>query len=341
MSSSPSSSTADAAASPVDWPRFAELVDTHQRFLLTSHIRPDCDAVGSELGMAGVLAKLGKEVRIINPFETPAALRFIDPEGKLESLESNGAREWIDSTDVLMVLDTTAWAQLGAMGDVIRSTRAKVVVVDHHPSGDDLGAELFKDTTAEATGRLVMEAAEHLGVALSPDVARALFAAMATDTGWFRFASTTPKTFELAAQLVAAGAEPDRIYKELYENDTLARLKLIGLAMGRTQTELDGRLIYTWLERSDFEATGAVPQDSEDVINMTLSVGGTEVAVILVEQIGGGFKISFRSRCELDCRRVAEQFGGGGHKKAAGAFVDEPLSAARRKVLDGVRAAMR
>jgi len=290
--------------------------------------------------MAGILAELGKEVRIINPFETPPNLRFIDPQGKLQSLKSDGAKEWIESAEVLMVLDTTAWAQLGDMGEVIRATKAKIVVVDHHPGGDDLGAELFKDTKAEATGRLVIEAADQLGVALSEDVARSLFAAMATDTGWFRFASTTARTFQFAARLVAAGAKPDQIYKVLYENDTLARLKLIGRAMGRTESELDGRLIHTWIERGDFDATGAVPQDTEDVINMTLSVGGTEVAVILVEQKGGGFKISFRSRSDVDCRLVAEQFGGGGHQKAAGAFVDEPFSAAQPKVLDAVRAAM-
>lgn len=341
MSSSPHPPAADPAASPVDWRRFGELIRAHRRFLLTSHVRPDCDAIGSELGMAGVLTQLGKEVRIINPFEMPANLRFLDPEGKLESLNSNGAKEWIDSAEVLMVLDTTAWAQLGEMGDVIRSTSAKVMVLDHHPSGDDLGAELFKDTTAEATGRLVIEAAGQLGASLTENVARALFAAMATDTGWFRFSSTTAKTFEFAAQLITAGARPDAIYKDLYEKDTLARLKLIGRAMERTQTELNGRLIHTWLERADFEATGAVPQDSEDVINMTLSVAGTEAAVILVEQTGGGFKISLRSRSDVDCRLVAEQFGGGGHKKAAGAFLDEPFSSVQRRVLDGVRAAMR
>ena len=99
-------------------------------------------------------------------------------------------------------------------------------------------------------------------------------------------------------------------------------------------------MIHTWLDRSDFAASGALPSDSEDIINMTLSVGGTEMAVILVEQPTGGFKVSFRSRCAVDCSAVAEQFGGGGHKKAAGAFLDEPLAVAQAKILDAVRAAM-
>ncbi|OHB79187.1 MAG: phosphoesterase [Planctomycetes bacterium RBG_16_64_12] len=338
MSRSSPSSAADRA---VPWPRFVELVGAHRRFLLTSHVRPDCDAVGSELAMAAILEGLGKEVRIINPFELPPNLRFIDPEQKLERLGAPGTAAWIESIDVLMVLDTTAWAQLGEMGDVIRATKARKIVLDHHLSGDDLGAELFKDPEAEATGRLVAEAAEQLGATITPEIARGLFAAVATDTGWFRFASTSAGTYQLAARLVAAGAKPDRIYKDLYENETLARLRLMGRAMARAQAERDGRLIHTWLARDDFDSTGAIPQDSEDVVNMTLSVGETEVAVILVEQPTGGFKISFRSRSDVDCSLVAEQFGGGGHKSAAGAFLDEPLSVAQARVLDAVRAAMR
>ncbi len=323
-----------------NWPRFVELVRGHRRFLLTSHVRPDCDALGSELAMAAILEQLGKEVLVVNPFALPRNFQFLDPQRKLKQLETDVSPDQLDSCEVLIVLDTTAWAQLGAMGEVIRTTKAKKLVIDHHVSEDDLGAELLKDTKAEATGRLVIEAADQLGVQISPEIARAAFVALATDTGWFRFASTTSQTLRLAARLVDAGAVPAQLYQQLYEDDTLARLQLVGRTMARTRTELEGRLIHTWIGRADFEATGAVPHDSEDVINMTLSVGGTEVAVILVEQATGGFKVSFRSRCDLDCSRVAEQFGGGGHKAAAGAFLDEPLESAQQKVLDAVRAEM-
>jgi bifunctional oligoribonuclease and PAP phosphatase NrnA len=213
-------------------------------------------------------------------------------------------------------------------------------VVDHHQSGDDLGAELFKDVEAEATGRLVVEAADALGVPLTAEIARGAFVALATDTGWFRFSSTTAGTLRLAARLVDAGAAPDELYKELYETDTHGRLRLIGLALAHTRTELGGRLIHTWLAQSDFAAAGALPSDSEDIINMTLAVGGTDVAVILVEQPEGGAKVSLRSRCNVDCSAIAEQFGGGGHKKAAGASLDGPLDSARQRILDAVRATM-
>jgi phosphoesterase RecJ-like protein len=324
----------------VDWPQFVDLVRSHERFLLTSHVRPDCDALGSELGLAGILEALGKDVQIVNAQAAPPNLQFIDPQRKLKTLDVDVRREQLAGIEVLMVLDTSAWAQLGAMADVVRTTNAKKAILDHHISQDDLGAELFKDTQAEATGRLVFEAAEHLGVKLTPEIAAPIFAALATDTGWFRFASTTGLTYRVAGALTDAGASPSRIYTSLYEQDTLPRLQLTGRILARAQTDLDGRLIHTAVLREDFEATGALPSDTEDIINMTLEVAGTQVAVILVEQPGGGFKISFRSRSRVDCSQLAQQFGGGGHKAAAGAFVEGSFAAAQARVLDAVRSAM-
>jgi bifunctional oligoribonuclease and PAP phosphatase NrnA len=324
----------------VNWSRFNEIVRANHRFLLTSHIRPDCDALGSELGMAGILETLGKQVTIVNGHPTPPNLAFIDPRNRIRAWHE-GIEKELSNIEVLIVLDTSAWAQLGPMGDVLRATPAKKVVVDHHVSEDDLGAEAFKDTTAEATGRLVVEAAEYLSVKLTPEIAMPLFAALATDTGWFRFNSTTALTYRTAAKLVEAGANPAQIYADLYETDTLARVQLRGMILGRIETELDGRLAHTYVTLDDFRRTGALPSDTEDVINMALAVTGTEAAVILVEQASGGFKISFRSRSKMDCSQVAEQFQGGGHKAAAGAFVDGPLEQVQARVLDAVRAAMR
>jgi phosphoesterase RecJ-like protein len=327
---------------PIHWPRFVELVRSHDRFLLTSHVRPDCDALGSELGMAGILESLHKSVVIVNAQETPPNLRFIDPEQRLNALGVDIKPNELEACEVLMVLDTSAWAQLGTMADIVRSTRAHKLILDHHIGEDDMGAELFKDPQAEATGRLVLEAAHHLGVAITPQIARPLFAAIATDTGWFRFGSTTGVTMRSAAELVEAGASPGEIFNALYEQDTLARLQLRGRILARTVTELDGRLAYTGALKEDFEATGALPSDTEDVINMTLAIAGTQVAVIFVEQPSGGFKLSFRSRTpSVDCSELAKSFGGGGHKAAAGASINGPWPAVQVKVLDAVRNAMR
>jgi phosphoesterase RecJ-like protein len=324
----------------IPWSQFVEIVHTHRRFVLTTHIRPDGDALGSELAMASILESLGKDVRICNAFVIPPNLQFLDSRHRQGQLGVDIQADQLADREVIMILDTTAWAQLGAMGDVLKKAKAVKVVIDHHVSGDDLGAELFKNPEAEATGRLVVEAADQLGVCLTPEIAQSTFVALATDTGWFRFSSTTAETLRLAARLVDAGAVPDRLYQHLYETDSYGRLQLIGRALARTKVEMDGRLIYTWLDQADFAASGALPSDSEDIINMTLSVGGTEMAVILVEQPEGGYKVSLRSRCDVDCSLIAEQFSGGGHKKAAGAFCNEPLELARRKILDAVCAAM-
>jgi phosphoesterase RecJ-like protein len=324
----------------IDWPKFVEIVHAHQRFLLVCHVRPDCDALGSELAMAAILEHFGKDVLLVNDFCVPPTLRFLDPQRKVRQLGSDVPAEQLQDREVIVVLDTSAWIQLGKMADVLRASRAIKVVIDHHSSADDLGATFFKNVEADATGRLVAEAADALGVPISPKIAEPLFAALATDTGWFRFASATAGTFRLAGRLVEAGAAPDRLFRQLYEVDSLARLCLIGRTLARTRSELDGRLIHTWIEQADFQATGALASDTEDIINMTLTVGGTEVAFILVELGSGALKLSLRSRCDVDCARLAEQFGGGGHRRAAGATLPGPLPEAQAKVLDAVRAAM-
>jgi phosphoesterase RecJ-like protein len=329
------------SADHIDWPRLAELVHSRQRFVLTSHVRPDCDALGSELGMAGVLTALGKSVRIVNSDPTPKHLAFIDPHKRILTLHKQITPTQLNDTEVLMVLDTSAWSQLGNMADVVRDTTALRVVIDHHVSADDLQAETFKDPTAEATGRLVFEAAEHLGVKITREIAIPLFAAVATDTGWFRFNSTNERTLRCAAALIQAGVEPAQLYKQLYEQYSLQRLHLMGRALSRVAAELDGRLVYTYVTKQDFAKTNSTTADTEDFVNMTLTVGTAETAFILVEQPSGMIKVSFRSRGDCDCARLAEQFGGGGHRAAAGAMLDAPIETALARALDAARAAMR
>lgn len=328
-------------AMTIEWAEFVEVVRSHDTFLLTSHIRPDCDALGSEIALALILEALGKQATIVNGQATPPNLQFVDPDRRIRVIGQDVQESDLESMEVIVVLDTSAWIQLGPMAHVVRASSAKKVVVDHHISEDDLGAVMFKDATAEATGRLVAEAADQLGVELTPDIAGALFYAVATDTGWFRFSSTTAETYRLAGRLVDAGAEPDTSYRSLYEQDSLARVRLRGLALSRVAAELDGRLVHTYVRGTDYAEAGALPSDTEDIINLTLAISGTEVAIFFSELVAGGCKVSLRSRCDLDCSQVAAEFGGGGHRAAAGAFIDDSLEAAKTQVLDAVRAAMR
>ncbi len=322
--------------STFDTDRLEKIIRTNQKFVLTSHIRPDCDALGSELGMAGLLQSLGKEVQIINGHPTPPNLSFLDPVEKI-LVVGDTIRASEISSQCLIVLDTSAWAQLGPMADVVRKFSGPKLCIDHHVGEDDLGTEFFKDTSAEATGQLVYQLAKKMGVKISKVMASALYCAIATDTGWFRFASTTSDTYRTIADLVDAGADPSAIYGDLYERDTIGRVRLRGRILSRTNSELDGSLVHTYVRKEDFEETGALPSDTEDAINLTLAIARAKVAFILVEQLKGGFKISFRSRCHVNCNELAKNFGGGGHRAAAGAFVEGEFEEVQRRILQATR----
>ena len=329
--------------STISWQPFCDFVERHQRFLLVTHVRPDGDALGSEAAMAGVLRQKGKDVVIVNPSRTPDRFQFLDPGGRLlhfggQVSAAELSRPPYAPIDAVVILDTSSWTQLGDMADFIRASAAEKAVIDHHLSQDDLGAEVFKDTDAEAAGILVYHAALELQVEITPEIADALFTAIATDTGWFRFATVRAETFRIAARLVDFGARPARLYPILFEEDSLGRLKLMGRALDRLTQSCGGRVAHTWVELADYPATGAKPPDTEDLVNFTLSVAGTEVGLIFIEQLKGGVKISFRSRNGLDCRRLAEQFGGGGHAQAAGATLSESLGEAVPRVLQAVAA---
>ena len=187
---------------PLDWDALADVLRSGSRFLLTSHMRPDCDALGSELGLAKILESLGKQVSIVNHDATPGNIAFIDPDGKIQSLGNGVTLDSIPEHDVFVVLDTSAWVQLGDMGEALKASTATKIVIDHHVSSDDLGATEFKDTQCEATGRLVADLAKHLKVTLTPEIATPLFAALITDTGWLRFPSVTASSYECAASLI-------------------------------------------------------------------------------------------------------------------------------------------
>ena len=327
-------------AIPLDWNRLCEIISQQQRFILTSHIRPDCDALGSELGLAGILESMGKDVLICNGHPTPPGLTFLDPAGRIKVCGETISPDEI-SGDCLIIVDTSAWAQLGSMGDVVRNFKGPKLCIDHHVGEDDLGTEFFKDTSAEAAGQLIYQLAKHLKIGITRPIATALYCAIATDTGWFRFGSTTSKTYRTIAELVDAGANPAEIYGDLYERDTLGRVRLRGRILSRVQPELDGTLVHTYVRKDDFHETGALPSDTEDAINQTLAIENTKVAVILVEQLKGGFKISFRSRCHVNCSELAANFGGGGHRAAAGAFIDGEFEDVQHRVLEAVRTAMK
>jgi len=327
----------------IDWDGFVRYVDRHECFVLTSHIRPDCDAIGSELGMAHVLRRCGKQAAIVNADPVPEYLSFLPGVDQVRTLPWDFPPERIAEfaalprVDTVLVLDASSWNRLGAVERLIQRIGVPVGVLDHHVSEDTLGDDVFKETTAEATGRLVVEAADALGVALDATAAVPLFAAMATDTGWFRFDSVTQKTFGVATRLVAAGANPSILYGKLYDQETYPRLKLRGLVLDRLERFAEGRIALSYVLREDYPALGATPNDTEGLVNLPLTLPETVVTVLLTELPEGGFKISLRSRGHFDCTELAEPLGGGGHRAASGAKMAGDLATVRSHVLDAAR----
>jgi phosphoesterase RecJ-like protein len=323
---------------PVDWKPMVDLVHRSQRLLLTTHVRPDPDGLGSMLALADALEGLGKHVRLFISSVWPTRYDFLDPTRRVRRFELPG--DDCRDADAVIVLDTGTWNQLGDFGAFMKTLSCEKAVIDHHISQDDLGGHLFKDIESEATGRLVYELTQALNWKLTSQAANFLFAALATDTGWFRHRNTTPRTYDLAEKLTAAGADPTRLYEQIYECSTLGRLKLMGLVLERLQSTDGGRIGFSEIRRSDYAATGATPQDTEDMISLIRSLDGIEVALFFMEQPAGGVKVSFRSRQKVDVAKIAEKFNGGGHRLASGAILNTSMDDAQRQVLEAVRASL-
>ncbi|WP_148593620.1 DHH family phosphoesterase [Aquisphaera giovannonii] len=325
----------------INWTPLADIVETHDRFLITTHVRPDGDALGSEVGMAGLLRQKGKDVRVVNASPTPPRYDFLDPDRTFfEHYGHPIQASDLDDREVAIILDLSAWGQLGEMAEFIRGFRGVRVVIDHHVSQDDMGATFFKDSTAEATGTLVQSAVAALGGSLTKDVATGLLTAIAMDTGWFRHPSTRPSTMRGVADLMEAGADVAGIYRKLFEQNTQGRLRLMGRTLSGLKTDLGGRVAWANISQDDLRETGAIPPDSEDLIDFTVSLRGVEVGLLLIEQARGGVKVSFRSRNGLDCSRLASTLGGGGHKAAAGATVGGTMAEVEARALAAVRQAL-
>lgn len=310
----------------INWEPLRPILAAHQRFVISSHVRPDADAIGSEIGLARMLQALGKNVQIINHSPTPPNLLFLDPDHEVKQLGVTATAADIAASEVHFIVDTSSWIQLNDVGKAMRHSPAMRIVIDHHVSADNLGATEFKDTQCEATGSLIFDLTQFLGIDLPADAATALFTAIATDTGWFRFSAVTSQTMRRISQLMDYGASPSSIYRELYEQVSLARMHLVGRALSRMVLDCEGELAYVSLPWSDFQETTAISSDTEDLVNECLKITGTKGAFIAIEMQSRQVKVSFRSRTEgLDVAKIAEQFGGGGHRQAAGATMSGPL----------------
>jgi phosphoesterase RecJ-like protein len=323
---------------PLDWSPVVDFLRHHDRPLLMTHIRPDADGLGAQLALHDALTAIGKHPRVAIASKLLPRYEFLDPRRTV--IEDFKPAAFTDR-DCVVVLDTGTWNQLGDFGKWLQASPLPRAVVDHHRTQDDVASPGLQmvDTSAEAAGRLAYEIIRALGAPLSARAAHFLFMAVATDTGWFRHPNATPATFALCSELVALGANPTELYERLYEAASLARFKLTAVALERLGVRAGGKIAFTEVRLADYAATGAVPGDTEDLINYPRGVENVEVALVFIEQADGGTKVSFRSRA-ADVSKLAERFGGGGHKLASGARVMRPLPEVRDEVLNAAEAVL-
>jgi phosphoesterase RecJ-like protein len=301
-------------------------IQRRERFVLTSHARPDGDAVGSTLACSEILRRMGKTAEVVLRDGVPRVYQHLPfAAGVIHSSRLNG------NYDAAVILEC----------DSIQRTRLEgldrhfLISIDHHKSGRPFADINWIDPKAVATAELVYKLARAAGVTVTPEIATCLYMGVLTDTGSFMFEGTNEHTFELARELVMAGADPSKCARHVYFGHSTAKLRLLGAALSALQRQ--GPLAWIWATQEQMERVGAKEEDCEGLVNYALSIGDVEVAVFFRELPEGRFRVSLRSKGRLDVAAIAEQFGGGGHTCASGCSVDGPLHAAVESVLGKVR----
>lgn len=304
------------------------LTEIRQRecFVLTSHARPDGDAVGSTLACCEILRQMGKRAEVVLHDGVPRVYRqlpFADrvSHGPVVNGDYHAA--------ILLECDSIQRTRLEGLD------RHFLINIDHHRSGRNFAHVNWIDPKAVATAELVYKLAKAAGVKITPEIATCLYTAVLTDTGAFMFEGTSEHTFELARELVLAGADPVVCAQHIYFGHSTAKMRLLGAALSALQRE--GPLAWIWVTQEQMERVGAKEEDCEGLVNYALSIGDVEVAVFFRELPDGRFRVSLRSKGKVDVAAIAEHSGGGGHACASGCSVDGPLHAAVESVLSRIR----
>ena len=301
-------------------------IEQKQRFLLTSHARPDGDAVGSLLALYQVLLQHGKQAVPVLSDPVPLlykGLPFADCIRHTPTVE--------ESYDAAIILECDSLQRSRVSG----LERLFVINIDHHSSGKPFAQLNWIDPAACAVGEMVYRLALASGAKITPQIATCLYTAVLTDTGSFSYAGTSDRTFELAQQLVRFGADPVQIAQSIYFSSPTSKMRLLGYALNNLHRE--GDLAWMYVTQHDVERSGGIEEDLEGLVNYALGIAGVEVAAFFRELPNQRFRVSLRSKGAVDVTRIAEIFGGGGHKCASGFSIDGPLSVAANRVLAHVR----
>lgn len=307
-----------------------------RRVALSTHMNADGDGCGSEVALACLLAQRGLDVKIVNPTPWPELFRFLlGDDVRDESAKGAAALRGID---MLIVLDISEVKRLGALAETVRSLDVPKLVIDHHiESNDPSGSIVLTDTTACATGELVYDLAYALDFDITPKIAQALYAAMLTDTGGFRFSNTTPRVHAVAADLLAKGVDPEEMYVRIYASAPAGRLRLLAEVLSTLGVDDEHGLAWLSMAAGALEKYDVRQEDLDGVVEHARSIAGTRMALFFRDLGYGKVKVSFRSTGAVDVNAFARQFGGGGHAKASGALIVGSLSEVRDRVIAAAR----
>ena len=309
-----------------------------QTVALSTHINSDGDGCGSEAALAGLLAQRGITAFIVNPTPWPAMFRFLLEEGGIEDRSAKGAKA-LAAADRLIVLDISDVRRLGQLADAVRALPTPPLVIDHHLPGDEPPGTLHvTDTTACATGELVYDVARVMGASLTPAIATAIYTAMLTDTGGFRFANTSPRCLAVAAEMLQAGVDPETMYQRIYASVPRGRIALIRDALETLGVDEEYGLSWVDVHNGLLDRHNVTAEDLDGVAEYPRSIEGTRLALLFRDLGHGKVKVSFRSVGDVDSNALARRFGGGGHARASGALIAGSLDEVRTRVLDEARA---
>ena len=311
--------------------QIVEAIRARRRFVISSHARPDGDSIGSQLAMAFALRRLGKEVRVINKDRAAGPLLSFPGVPEIEIGE-----EVEGDFDAAIIMEC---GDLGRTG-VVGLSRHFVINIDHHPGNSAYGQINWFDSSAAACGEMVFELVLALGVPLTLEIATHVYLAILTDTGSFHYSSISPRTFDICRRTLEAGVDPVMVARNVYDSNNMGRLKLFGSVLGAMQLDRSGRIAIVYLDHEMAREAGGTYEDTEGLINLPLTVKEIQAVVFFKQLEGDEYRVSMRSKGEIDIGSVAKEFGGGGHKNAAGCTVKGPIDSLQKQFLEKVERAI-
>lgn len=311
--------------------QIAEIIQKGRTFLVTSHVRLDGDAVGSELALYEALKSLGKEAVVYNQDRTPQMYAFLPDAGVIVNRLGP-----LDGFDAVFVLDCSEIERMGEEAPRIAGIR-RIVNIDHHISNDRYGHLTLTDPEASSTGEMIFRLIDGMGIELTRDMAVNLYTAILTDTGAFRYSNTGPKTFAVAGRLLEKGADPAWIAQMVYETFPAVKIRLLGRALSTLEFDWQGRIAAVTVSKKMLEDAGAQWEHTEGFVEYPRSIEGVQVAAFFSEISEGLYKVSLRSKGRFSVEEVARKFGGGGHINAAACRIQGDYDAVKRRLFDAIK----